>query len=802
MRKALADLHPSDADDVPQVVCGNAAPLRREAGGTVGGDSYRCEAAGRAFFWRHEADAGAAQASKESDGDSSDEEDSNEGTGAKKRKEKAESGGILKLSSLLEGENLYDLLGASEGASLEELKKIYRGLALSCHPDKMGQVDEHEKKKIQEKFVMIQEAYEVLSDPAKRQLYDSSLPFDETLPSYKKDGDQDFFETFADVFERNARFSVKKPVPVLGDADTPLAQVKRFYDFWFSFQSWRDPLAIAQADGEDLQDLEEAECREEKRWMQRENGRVAKKYKRAESERIAELVRRAEGNDPRILAEKEAKKAARNAEKAREEEARRAVQLAREEAERVRREAEEAVQRAEAERRRQEKAAKDAAKAEVKKRRQRLRAMHDPVKEFVSLEQVNEVCLQNDADALQRLGDAVEAATKADPQEAVTIFHDAIKALGLTPIIPKDAGGADDSVSTCSGTGSPGAAEDSMEETPESIAERKRREAEQERHRKEQEKRRQEEEAKRKVEQERQAAIAAEERKKREEQRLKLERAAEAKQRQLEKKDREKAKREEEKQKKKEEDELRKKEEQRLEAKQRALDMEKKAREEAAQKQAENESERIAKLFCDDRLECLAAFDAEAGSLDLEAELQQNAPVRGACHMLQTSEFDEADRLNCLMTLLSSISKIWQLGLDPPVGLTLPTNVRNRAKKARQQLRDKASTWFKGLRPGYGAADVHEVTEYQRGMVQGQYEWRVWTLEEREEELRLRAQELEAQAPPKVDDEAPAASAPAAPSKKGKKPAKADAAGEEDLDSLLAEFGVTVEKKKQKGKRK
>merc|ERR1711920_191895 len=141
-----------------------------------------------------------------------------------------------------------------------------------------------------------------------------------------------------------------------------------------------------------------------------------------------------------------------------------------------------------AEQRRIEKAAKEAAKAKTKKYRQRLRALHESVKDCVSIDQVNEVCLQKDDDALKALGDAVDKALKKESEEAVTLFHAAIQSLGLTPIIPKDSV-ADDEKSTCSG----GVGEESVEEapSPEKIAEMERREAEREKQRKEQERRRQ-----------------------------------------------------------------------------------------------------------------------------------------------------------------------------------------------------------------------------------------------------------------------------------------------------------------------
>jgi molecular chaperone DnaJ len=58
----------------------------------------------------------------------------------------------------------YEVLGVSKGASADEIKKAFRRLAVQHHPDKEGG-DET-------KFKEINEAYEVLKDPSKRQRYD------------------------------------------------------------------------------------------------------------------------------------------------------------------------------------------------------------------------------------------------------------------------------------------------------------------------------------------------------------------------------------------------------------------------------------------------------------------------------------------------------------------------------------------------------------------------------------------------------------------------------------------------------
>lgn len=63
----------------------------------------------------------------------------------------------------------YEILGVAKGADADAIKKAYRSLALKFHPDR---VPEDQKKEAEEKFKEISEAYGVLSDPQKRQMYD------------------------------------------------------------------------------------------------------------------------------------------------------------------------------------------------------------------------------------------------------------------------------------------------------------------------------------------------------------------------------------------------------------------------------------------------------------------------------------------------------------------------------------------------------------------------------------------------------------------------------------------------------
>ncbi|GIW61349.1 MAG: integrase [Patescibacteria group bacterium] len=60
----------------------------------------------------------------------------------------------------------YQILGVPKTATQDEIKKAYRKLALEYHPDR------NKSKEAEEKFKEINKAYEVLSDPQKRQMYD------------------------------------------------------------------------------------------------------------------------------------------------------------------------------------------------------------------------------------------------------------------------------------------------------------------------------------------------------------------------------------------------------------------------------------------------------------------------------------------------------------------------------------------------------------------------------------------------------------------------------------------------------
>ena len=93
----------------------------------------------------------------------------------------------------------YQVLGLSRGATIEEVKKAYRRLSKELHPDK------HKgDKSAEQRFKEVNEAYEVLGDPQKKQMYDQ---FGTTSGPGMGGGFEGFsgfggdFSGFADIFE-------------------------------------------------------------------------------------------------------------------------------------------------------------------------------------------------------------------------------------------------------------------------------------------------------------------------------------------------------------------------------------------------------------------------------------------------------------------------------------------------------------------------------------------------------------------------------------------------------------------------
>src|SRR5690348_5794809 len=72
----------------------------------------------------------------------------------------------------------YELLGVPRKATAKEIRAAFRKLARKYHPD-LNPGD----KAAEEKFKHLQEAYDILSDPKKRQMYDQYGFYSENVPT-------------------------------------------------------------------------------------------------------------------------------------------------------------------------------------------------------------------------------------------------------------------------------------------------------------------------------------------------------------------------------------------------------------------------------------------------------------------------------------------------------------------------------------------------------------------------------------------------------------------------------------------
>ena len=198
--------------------------------------------------------------------------------------------------------DLYAAMGLSKlrfRATESQIIKAHRKQVVKYHPDKQsaagGSLDQDGF------FKIIQKAFETLTDSNKRAQYDS-CDFVADVPPPKKGTDYDFYEAWGPVFEAEARFSKKTPIPSLGNKDSSKKEVEQFYAFWHRFDSWRTFEFL----DEDVPD--DSSNRDHKRYIERKNKAARDKKKTADNARLVKLVERAVSEDPRIKMFKEEEK--------------------------------------------------------------------------------------------------------------------------------------------------------------------------------------------------------------------------------------------------------------------------------------------------------------------------------------------------------------------------------------------------------------------------------------------------------------------------------------------------------------
>ena len=157
--------------------------------------------------------------------------------------------------------------------------------------------EEAKSLEINNKWLKIKDAYDTLLDEDKRKKYDSTFEFDETIPDDEEVDEKEFFLSFGPTFMKNAIWSKRKPIPKIGDMNTPIEKVKKFYKFWYAFTSWRD------YEVKDEYNLEEAGSRYEKRQMEKENKKMKASKVKEEKIRLNTLTSLAYKHDPRVIME-------------------------------------------------------------------------------------------------------------------------------------------------------------------------------------------------------------------------------------------------------------------------------------------------------------------------------------------------------------------------------------------------------------------------------------------------------------------------------------------------------------------
>ncbi|KAH8590722.1 hypothetical protein B0O99DRAFT_633980 [Bisporella sp. PMI_857] len=292
-------------------------------------------------------------------------------------------------------------------ATEEQIKKAHRKKVLRHHPDKKAAAGNNEDDRF---FKCIQKSTEVLLDPVKRRQFDSVDENADVEPPSKKAAKGDkFYKLWGAVFKAEGRFSKIQPVPTFGNADSDQETVEAFYNFFYTFDSWRS----FEYQDEDVPD--DNENRDQKRHVEKKNNNARKKKKTEDSTRLRNLIDQAMAGDERIKKFRQEASAAKNKKKLEKEAAaKKAEEDKKAEAAKLEKEKKEAEEKAKADKEGAKKA-KEAAKAAVKKNKRVLKG---------SVKDANYFAGSKDADpaTIDRVLNDVEIVQgKVDPDEIAAL---------------------------------------------------------------------------------------------------------------------------------------------------------------------------------------------------------------------------------------------------------------------------------------------------------------------------------------------------------------------------------------------
>ncbi|CAG8488931.1 2114_t:CDS:2 [Racocetra fulgida] len=215
----------------------------------------------------------------------------------------------------------YELLGVEQYVTAEELKKAYRKKALEWHPDK----NHHRVAEATKQFALLQQAYEVLSDPNERECV-AGISVEDLMKYFNigcfsgfDDSPKGFYTVYGNIFEQLAQEEVEAhardrdensfeffPYPSFGDSTTSPDQedskygnlIKYFYQSWLNF-STRKKFAWF-----DKHRLSEAPDRWARKKMEVENEKSRKLARKEYNETVKLLVEFVQKRDPRYKAYK------------------------------------------------------------------------------------------------------------------------------------------------------------------------------------------------------------------------------------------------------------------------------------------------------------------------------------------------------------------------------------------------------------------------------------------------------------------------------------------------------------------
>lgn len=218
----------------------------------------------------------------------------------------------------------YVLLGVEQTCAQEDIKRAYRKLALSNHPDKAS-LNGLTDAEATENFQALQEAYSVLSDPRQRSWYDShweqilddgakenqdplsNLSKYSSCRCYKGFGDDErgFYSVYRELFRQVQQHECERGsdvdsdgalsgAPDFGNSRSPWETVSAFYKHWTDFSSRR---SFSHAD---KWNPNTADNRQLRRRIEAENKKAKNAARKAFNEKIQELVRFARDVDPRV----------------------------------------------------------------------------------------------------------------------------------------------------------------------------------------------------------------------------------------------------------------------------------------------------------------------------------------------------------------------------------------------------------------------------------------------------------------------------------------------------------------------